>query len=435
MSSNQLTDTQIAAYASQAGFTANALVIAIAVCLAESRGVYSTLHLNSDGTWDRGLWQINSVHTQYDANRLLTDPLYNAQAAYALSSGGRNWGPWTTYNTGEYQQYIARATTAASIYGATKGTTPPPVTGAGSGGIQPWYTFKRVDNLGTPDPFGGFPKPDSNIQLPAGYPVTALLPGTVSGVDTSSSWGASITIRLDQPLNALADHTSYLHLRCDLQARPGQHVGGGQLIGYNGSSQACGSQKVPLGFALYHGDNYGVSDGWQYMTVANLTGNGALNPVPLLNAAAAGQIAGAAGLYGGLSGFGLGGTSFGPTKSYVPLTEQIHETLIDTPGFYGIALALDEAEQFPGFIDLTQSEVVDLSFSEFGIQLADMQLPVPDVSGGVRSIGATITDNFTPAAIRGGLVLLGVFMFVMLFAKAISGPVSEILPEAMEAFS
>jgi hypothetical protein len=113
-----------------------------------------------------------------------------------------------------------------------------------------------------------------------------------------------------------------------------------------------------------------------------------------------------------------------PPKTYTPLTEQVHETLINTPGFYGIALALDEAEQFPGWIDLSQPYTVDVMGT---------QVQLPDVTGTVRSAGASVADNFTPAAIRGGLVLLGVLLFVMLFAKAISGPVMKILPEVLEA--
>jgi hypothetical protein len=140
------------------------------------------------------------------------------------------------------------------------------------------------------------------------------------------------------------------------------------------------------------------------------------------------------GVYTGTPGtIGTGITTFGPPKTYTPLTEQVHETLINTPGFYGIALALDEAEKFPGFIDLTQSEQVDIPIGAFGLEAGDIKLPVPDVAGGVRSVGATITDNFVPFAIRSGLVLFGTFMFILLFAKAISGPAMEALPYLMEA--
>ena len=113
-----------------------------------------------------------------------------------------------------------------------------------------------------------------------------------------------------------------------------------------------------------------------------------------------------------------------PPKTYVPMLEQVHETLVATPGFYGIALALDEAEQFPGWVDLTQPTTIDVLGS---------QVQLPDVTGTVRSAGATISDNFLPFAIRSGLALLGTILFVMLLAKAVSGPVMQALPYLMEA--
>lgn len=153
------------------------------------------------------------------------------------------------------------------------------------GGI-PWYTFPRVDNIGSPDPFGGFPKPDSNIQVPPNYPITALLSGTVSGINSPSGvtppFGAVITIKLDHALNSLATHTAYLHLASIAPGlKVGSHVNVNDLIGYSGGVNAAGSQKAPVGFALYGGDYYGYGSAWGQETTANLLGP--LNPVPLLD--------------------------------------------------------------------------------------------------------------------------------------------------------
>lgn len=79
--------------------------LAAAVAMAESSGEEGATHTNSDGSVDRGLWQINSVHKQYDAAKLLTAD-YNADAAFDVSSGGTNWAPWTTYKSGAYRQYL-----------------------------------------------------------------------------------------------------------------------------------------------------------------------------------------------------------------------------------------------------------------------------------------------------------------------------------------
>lgn len=154
----------------------------------------------------------------------------------------------------------------------------------------PWWTFPRIDNYGAPDPFGGFPKPDSNIQLPDGYPVTALLSGTVSGINSPTGavpdWGAVVTIKLDNAINPIATHSAYLHLAGVAPGVAlGSHINVGDLIGYSGGSLAAGTQKVPLGFALYNGDYYGFGPTW-----AQFLGSPALNMTPLLNAASGGQL-------------------------------------------------------------------------------------------------------------------------------------------------
>jgi hypothetical protein len=414
----RLTPTQIQQYASAAGFRGNALNIAVAIAMAESGGNTTATHLNTNGTTDYGLWQINSVHSQYSASLLLNNPQYNAMAAWTISSNGSNFTPWTTFNTGAYKQYLSSFSS--------------PITGSVGGNMQPWYTFPRVDNMGKPDPFGGSPKPDSNIQVPAGYPITALLPGTISGISTTDAWGASVTILLDSPLNSLADHTAYLHLRGDLQVRMGQRVVAGQLIAFNGSEQAAGVQKVPLGFALYHGSSYG-HDGWQFMTASNLNG-GMLDPVPLLNAAQSGKLASfqtsSGATLSSLFNFNATPTSdHGNVLSYTPITKLVHNTLTTVPGFYGIALALDEAEQFPGFIDLQQPTSISIP----GISGITGNLNIPDFVGLSRSMGATLTDNFLPFAIRSGLVLIGLVLMFLLIVKALEKPLAAAVPMIMGA--
>lgn len=104
-----LTSDQIRSYATGAGFSGQAATIAVAIALAESGGRVGATHSNTDGSVDRGLWQINSVHSEYNASQLLTNPAYNAKAAYNISNGGTNWYPWTTYTTGAYQRYLNTA--------------------------------------------------------------------------------------------------------------------------------------------------------------------------------------------------------------------------------------------------------------------------------------------------------------------------------------
>ncbi len=57
---------------------------------------------NTNGTYDYGIWQVNSSHG-FDPKRLLTDAQYNAQAAVQVFNGqaqstGNGFGAWSTYN-------------------------------------------------------------------------------------------------------------------------------------------------------------------------------------------------------------------------------------------------------------------------------------------------------------------------------------------------
>ena len=69
------------------------------IAMAESSGRQSATMHNTDGSTDRGYWQINSVHgalSTYDAAA-------NARAAVQISGNGTDWSPWVTYTTGAYQ--------------------------------------------------------------------------------------------------------------------------------------------------------------------------------------------------------------------------------------------------------------------------------------------------------------------------------------------
>jgi Lysozyme like domain len=69
------------------------------IAMAESSGQQNATNGNSNGTVDRGYWQVNSVWGPLSTY----DPAANARAAIQISQNGANWGPWTTYNSGAYQ--------------------------------------------------------------------------------------------------------------------------------------------------------------------------------------------------------------------------------------------------------------------------------------------------------------------------------------------
>lgn len=123
-SAGALTGAQVARHAGAAGFAGEALVTAVAIARAESGwrpGAVGDVGLQT-GVWGPsiGLWQIRSLNAQRgtglprDASRL-TDPAFNARAAWAISGQGSNWRPWTVYKTGAYRAYLpaARAAVAA----------------------------------------------------------------------------------------------------------------------------------------------------------------------------------------------------------------------------------------------------------------------------------------------------------------------------------
>lgn len=81
-----------------AGGSPAAAFTAAEIAMAESSGQqYSTDH-NTDGSTDRGYWQINSTHGALSTY----DPAGNARAAVQLSGNGTDWSPWVTFNTGAY---------------------------------------------------------------------------------------------------------------------------------------------------------------------------------------------------------------------------------------------------------------------------------------------------------------------------------------------
>jgi hypothetical protein len=76
--------------------------IAAAVALAESGGNPDAIGHNSNGSVDRGLWQINSIHGAQST----TDVTGNVRSAIAISNNGTNWQPWTTFVSGAYRKFL-----------------------------------------------------------------------------------------------------------------------------------------------------------------------------------------------------------------------------------------------------------------------------------------------------------------------------------------
>lgn len=109
----RLSAREIAGAARGAGFRGRALTIAVAVALAESGGETTAVNHDSNGTTDYGVWQINSVHTSVLRQGSWSDPNDNAAMAFAVSNGGTDWTPWSTFSDGSYLAHMPAAGHAA----------------------------------------------------------------------------------------------------------------------------------------------------------------------------------------------------------------------------------------------------------------------------------------------------------------------------------
>ena len=107
-SAGDLSVAEIGSDAAAAGFKGTSLAMAIAVALAESSGNPVATNLDDNGTIDRGVWQINSVHTSV-SDACAYDPPCAAEAAFAISDGGTDWEPWVTYQHGAEIAYLPEA--------------------------------------------------------------------------------------------------------------------------------------------------------------------------------------------------------------------------------------------------------------------------------------------------------------------------------------
>lgn len=80
------------------GYQGHGLIWAVAVSLAESGGKPGAQNVNSDGSIDRGLWQINNVWHPEVSDEEAYHAASAAAAAFQISNGGDNWKAWATFS-------------------------------------------------------------------------------------------------------------------------------------------------------------------------------------------------------------------------------------------------------------------------------------------------------------------------------------------------
>lgn len=130
--------------AANAGFTGNAQNTAAAIALAESSGNPNAVVFNDGGKGfnSYGLMQINAVNDNAvpGGAAAATDPQTAMNDAFILSQGGTNFSPWSTYNSGAYQNFLpsgAQAVASSGDSGMTfswpgSNTVSPATSGSGS---------------------------------------------------------------------------------------------------------------------------------------------------------------------------------------------------------------------------------------------------------------------------------------------------------------
>lgn len=93
------TASEIAGFAKQAGIPDDRIPTMVAIAIAESGGNSDDVSgPNTNGTYDTGLWQINSVHGIDNptwTQSWLRNPVNNAKAMAALSHTGTDLSPWS----------------------------------------------------------------------------------------------------------------------------------------------------------------------------------------------------------------------------------------------------------------------------------------------------------------------------------------------------
>lgn len=277
--------------------------------------------------------------------------------------------------------------------------------------IAPWYTFNRIDNFGQIDPQRGangstYWKPDTNVLVPPGYPVIAVLSGIVTSVQYTDYGQTVITIKLDTPLNSLATHMYFEHMH-DSTVSKGTRVQFGTLIGHANLA----GEGASLGVGLYSGDVYGTGQAWNILqNDLKPGGKGLLNPVALIES-----------LKNGLTIPVSNGTGIASTLSLT--ANNIHQTINNIPGFTGIVIALDSAEQFQPFV------LKDTGGTQIGI-LGDIPIVGESIkntanlitlpSDNIQALLTFLVANVGAFMIRSTIVSIGIIILIALIANAFS---------------
>jgi hypothetical protein len=90
------------------GMTLAAAKVGAAIAEAESSGRALAICDSCAGVreYSVGPWQINLIAHPSVSAQCAEELNCAARAAAAISSGGRNWNPWSTFTSGKYRRYL-----------------------------------------------------------------------------------------------------------------------------------------------------------------------------------------------------------------------------------------------------------------------------------------------------------------------------------------
>lgn len=370
------------------GFDQHSALIMSAIAMAESGGDEKrTSPPNNDGSVDRGLYQINSRWHKEVSNSCAYDAVCSTHEVWRISNHGTDFNQWSTYTNGSYLTYMG--TGATGPVGSTG-------VAANAGALviprnEEYWLDSIYHGYITTFSGGDTPHYADDIPLPLDTPIVTPVAGTVVKSDyavwSGLPGGGEVFIQPDSTEKGIPTHADFYVYHLDqLNVTQGQHVNEGDVLGLSGGQNSGGQHPTAslwssgphlhVGwFTGYKSPNgqwsrpYGPDITPFLQSLANGTKQLASNGASSTATAAAATAAG-----------------------YVALTDLVHQTLTEHPGFYGVALALDEAEMYPGPINVMSGQF--------------------DVPGAIRSVLLTIGDNALPTAIRGFFILMGLVLIL-----------------------
>lgn len=90
------------------------IIVALSVAMAESSCDPNAVNINSGGSEDRGLWQMNNVYHSEVSDACAFQIQCNADAAWNISGHGTDWSPWSSFTSGAWETYLGDARAAVS---------------------------------------------------------------------------------------------------------------------------------------------------------------------------------------------------------------------------------------------------------------------------------------------------------------------------------